>query len=1163
MHAAPLSDPFAPEWVVLGNKGLEDWLVRGIAQQVGVCAQVRFPFAMGFLHRSLACLEATAAGEPRAFDRDPPSDPWSPDAMAWAILDLLPGLLDDPSHAAAFAPVQAWMAAAPPAPPEAPTRRRYALARRVADVFDRVMVFRPELAVRWSARGADPDLPPDLRWQPILWRHLHTRLGPRHLAHRLADLPALVAQAALPSDLPQRVSVFGLSAVPPAVLRAYAQLGSVMDVELYLLNPSPHLWDFVGRAARLQSGDETVPNRLLSSFGRLARDFQHQLAELPEAVDDRTALVEHELWFDPAEAAPMRALSRLQSDVVHLRQQRHTLPLATHGADGRPVARDASLQVHACHGLTRQVEVLRDTLLGLLEDYADIEPRDILVLCPSMDDVAPLVSAVFDQGRDDGRGPPRIPTRIEDLSFRRTNPVAAALLAVLGLVDGRLEASGVLDLLAMEPVQLAFGIPAEQVPAMQALFQDAGARWGADGAWRARFDQPDDKRNTWRAALDRLALGAAMADDWQLWRGAAPHDDVEGGAAEIAGRAMAFAAAVLDEVARLSAPRTVESWMDTLLGTAEVPGTLDRMVRAPDNAGWLVERTRRELEGVRDQARVAGSTERVGLSTVRAHLEGRFEVVAPNPRTPGGAVTFAALRPMRGVPHAVVCLLGMDEGAFPRQADDLRFDPTARAPRRGDRDPRDEDRFAFLEAVLAARRHLVVLYTGKEPRTDQARPPCGPVAELLDVVGLSFGSVEDGPTTHHPGDWITRHHALQAFSPGRFRPEALPPIDAPGPRRAASFDAALCDAARSLSATAATRPFLPDRLPNPVDADPEGALSLDDLAAFWLRPIRWLLRHRLGLRLADDAFAMADREPQQVGGLERWQVTRDLTDAVDAGVSLDAAGAVLLARGGLPLGAPGRRFVADQCAVVSAALALEHTLKRGVPAEPVAIEVEVAGALLVGRIDRVWTEPGAESDGVAIERAIGRLRPGRLLAPWVRLLAWTACSAGASRVIHVVGVSDPPERVTLVVPGETDRERLDAARAHLARLVAGYLEGQARPLPIFERSSSAFAGAVVAALGLAATPDALAANTKITSAALQATRKAWYTPGRPGFDPFGEGLDLHFIRLFGRPDAWQPQLPWLTQDGLDPDFAAAALALWTPVFASQAEGATRFPLEQP
>ena len=30
LEADPLADPFSSEWVVLGNKGLEDWLARSL-----------------------------------------------------------------------------------------------------------------------------------------------------------------------------------------------------------------------------------------------------------------------------------------------------------------------------------------------------------------------------------------------------------------------------------------------------------------------------------------------------------------------------------------------------------------------------------------------------------------------------------------------------------------------------------------------------------------------------------------------------------------------------------------------------------------------------------------------------------------------------------------------------------------------------------------------------------------------------------------------------------------------------------------------------------------------------------------------------------------------------------------------------------------------------
>ena len=60
---------------------------------------------------------------------------------------------------------------------------------------------------------------------------------------------------------------------------------------------------------------------------------------------------------------------------------------------------DHSVQVHACHGRARQVEVLREVLLGLLADDPTLEPRDILVMCPDIETYAPLVEAAFGMGR--------------------------------------------------------------------------------------------------------------------------------------------------------------------------------------------------------------------------------------------------------------------------------------------------------------------------------------------------------------------------------------------------------------------------------------------------------------------------------------------------------------------------------------------------------------------------------------------------------------------------------------------------------------------------------------------------------------------------------------------------------------------------------------------
>ena len=123
---------------------------------------------------------------------------------------------------------------------------------------------------------------------------------------------------------------------------------------------------------------------------------------------------------------------------------------------------------------------------------------------------------------------------------------------------------------------------------------------------------------------------------------------------------------------------------------------------------------------------------------------------------------------MRSVPHRVVCLLGLDDGAFPRQASARRRQPAARPIRyAGDRDPRTEDRQLLLDALLAAREALIITYSGNDERTNAPLPPAVPVGELLDAIDAT-ARVAPAGATRRASDQVVIRHPLQAFDPRNF-----------------------------------------------------------------------------------------------------------------------------------------------------------------------------------------------------------------------------------------------------------------------------------------------------------------------------------------------------------------------------------------------------------
>lgn len=1051
-EAAP-ADPFRPATVMVGSRGMERWLRHRIATGLGVMAGIDFRFPG----------DVTGAVMSGVLGEDASGlDAWAPEPLAWSVLAAAGDLASEP----AFSPVLDWLGSDAAGLSEgsgaAVGHRAWAWAREAADVLDRYAVLRPVWTLAWR-RGEIPEELRDARdepWQRLLWRRLAERLAPAEpfsvRAARVAG--ALRTGRARKPDLDD-LHVFGVTALRPAFLELLGEVASLVRVDLYVFGPSSRFWgDLRTRASarrqarRLRDEDRDAlardlereleaQNPLLTSLGPLSRDFQLVLEDLPSGYLETDPPAEL-----PA-APPDTLLGWLQEDVRLLRGP------AEIAGEGLRAARlldpsDESVRVHACHGPTRQVEVLRDALLGLLADHPDLEPRDVLVMTPDVATFAPLVTAILST---EGAGAPRLPVHVADLGLRSRNPVADALLRVLEMALHRVTASGVLDLLSIEPVRRRFGLSEDDLPDLRRWTAESGARWGVDAADRARAGQPEDPQNTWLFGLERLALGAVAGDLVLPWEGVLPADLVEGAAAERLGRFLHFVRTVTAEVVDLREPRRLAGWAERLARATSA------LTLPADAVRWLAEEVHDALETLAEEARASGFLGLVAPDAVLARLEGHFDVPRAGDRPITGAVTVSALAPMRSVPYRVVALLGLDDGVFPRAAGGRSFDLTQERPRVGDRDPRDEDRHLFLEAVLSARSHLLVLYTGRDPRTGAVSPAAVPVAELLDVVDATC-RLEDGRA---PREVVAVEHPVVPWSTRAFEPR-FPDPARPGALRPFSFDRRMLDAARRLAGTRDGRLdlFRGDALP----AAEVAGLDLDDLCAVLRRPVRQLLRRRLGLRLDEREDDLLDREPIDLDGLEAWSLRGETLHL--ASQTLRTGGdpdwerirARVTASGRLPLGAAGRLAFDRLRSTAEPALeAGAGDLRAGLRSVDVP-PFELGGVRISGNVPAV-TAAGEVFD-LAAETPE---KPRRLLAAWVRALALRASGVlpDATAVLHGTSTprDRPPSPATLrLVPSE------DAAGA-LADLVALSREALASPLPLVEKTSFAFAEAMAKSSG--------------------------------------------------------------------------------------------------
>jgi exodeoxyribonuclease V gamma subunit len=396
---------------------------------------------------------------------------------------------------------------------------------------------------------------------------------------------------------------------------------------------------------------------------------------------------------------------------------------------------------------------------------------------------------------------------------------------------------------------------------------------------------------------------------------------------------------------------------------------------------------------------------------------------------------------MRSVPHRVVCLLGMDDGVFPRKAPRDGDDLMLVDPHVGERDPRSEDRQLLLDALMAATDRLVVTYTGNDERTNVPRPAAVPVGELLDAVDMTVRA-ETGAAR----DRVLVRHPLQPFDPRNFTSGAL------GRRTPWSFDRATLEGAQALTRDREEpKPFLSGPLP-PL---PHTVIALDDLVRFVRHPVRAFLRARLRITLGDYSDQVEDGLPVELDGLEEWAVGERLLEAMLGGLSMDAAVDAEMARGTLPPGQLARPVVARLRPVVERIVAdARDALRDG----PEARSADTMVALPDGRTVS-GTVVGLHADAL-LTATYSRVNPRHRLVAWVQLLALTAAHPEVAWEAVTVGraSADAPDRASVTV-ARIPPLGGDAATQELTVLIDLWERGMREPLPLACQTSAAYAQA--------------------------------------------------------------------------------------------------------
>ncbi len=690
-------------------------------------------------------------------------------------------------------PLLQYLKALPVYQPGKSEKRLIALCDSLADLFAHYGRYGVKMLGRWEETNTSES------WQAKLWNQIkveHPSLQ-FHYQHLHKAAAALNSPQTVESPRHLQVHLFGISFIAQSAHDFLMQVGAHIPVHYYLLSPCQMFWSDLcsdKESSRLKafwanqsisiSQQEALEdflndrNALLGNFGRMGREMSQQIEQslhqttevyiLPEAVQNHSQyadIVDEEVLFETAKS-PLTLLQAIQADMTLLRtiESDDKIDLSYD---------DRSIQLHVAPTKQREVEILYNVLVGLLDKHSkDIEPlvpSDIIVMVPDYMQYEPIIASIF------GAKESLLDYQLVEMRAAAKSSLVQGFLHLLSIASSRWEVKELLDLLDFSAFQRKQGFSFEDRRQIEKWVEKSGVYWGKTAEHRnSLMEQAHGKKamvdtastGTWDYSCSRLLLGAAVeAEVFESSSSASipPLEGVESSQIGLLSQWIQLLNHLADDLKPIhdNASMTLADWSKFLLCLIEAYFQIDYSdTNAIEDRYLLVEKIESLEKCEEFLGQRAFSFASIGerLKKVLNEQHGNFQEMHLQ------TVKFCPLLPMRALPAKVIVMLGMQEETFPRKDQPFSLNEMVGDPDI-DYSPSqvDFDRYLFLEALLSARQNLILSYVGYSFSDNKECAPSLLVQELFDYADEGYLMGQKSPSEH-----CKKIHPFESFDSAYF-----------------------------------------------------------------------------------------------------------------------------------------------------------------------------------------------------------------------------------------------------------------------------------------------------------------------------------------------------------------------------------------------------------
>jgi len=972
LTAQEFPHPLYRQRIIVPNRDNARWLQFQLASLNSITANVHYQLPAEWMWSEIRMLHP-GLPEKLASDLNP---------MKWAVMEML----SENKTPETAAILRNYLDV-----PDEENRiiRCWQMSGLIASVFDKYMVHRPDMITAWEYDRKTTQNSHEV-WQKDLWKNL------KNYWNTYYDDVTGYSRTDLQKELLQKVES--------------GEADRNAGTPLYIFHPGKLPGPVTGVIAAYS---KHLPVYLFTC--RLIDSFKNELTDdvyLEEMLKEEISADQlwHPLISDDTRSKVESHFKREEEDTFLKSVQNSILSGKAQNKKAEP---DHSLRIHSCHSPLREMETLQEFLLECFEESDDLRPDDIAVVSPVIDTYAPFIHAVF--GNSDG-SVPRIPYSIAGSGHGQTDMLSGVFKKLLEMIDSRWQATDVVEILHNKPVMQKFELDESDVIEIRDWIVKNNVTWGIDLAHRKEFQQPENKSNTFQAALDRLWTGSIFdLNDFQFvnetpaWHGLDSSDSNE-----LLGRFSAFIHTMKQIYLQTHSENTVSEWCEKAMNW------IDALFPSVSHDYRYYELAESILS-ISEEGKISGFQGRIPFEIFKNRLISKIETGFSSSVSFTGGILFSPMVPLRNIPFKVVAMVGLNEENFPRNITSPEFDLIQNSPLPYETTAKDEDRHLFIQYVMAAGRKLLISYIGRSAEDNEKIPPSVILEKWMDIVQERTG--------------VSKKLLISEKSLHGFTGKALD-------MEMSRSETYSMVASSAVENTGKSGFYITNKKTEPVA---KKEVTVSDLETFYRHPLKYYLQKNIGAYLSDFDDRLG-KEYFSDDALLNYKLAGPALNWLEYGIAPEAIKKLFTNSGSVPEGLPGE-MIADSVLHNSQNVLQALQDKSGSDKKSsIDINKSLNGIELQGKID-TFSENGY------VDLFLSSKNGKNLVTAWIRYLVLLLMKDTGRIENHILFNAKKDEGNWV-----SFKEVGDAASV-LANLLQIYLDGQHQPFLFAPDTAFTFAEA--------------------------------------------------------------------------------------------------------